>query len=65
LPAFLAYFGIACLTVAVLAISISRIPFGIGSTFAIIISVSFWLLVAKAGFAVLSVVLHSPFPSNP
>ena len=65
MPAFLAYFGIACMAVVVLAFSISRIPFGVGSTFTLLIVVGFWLLVYKAGFFVLSVVLHFPFASNP
>jgi hypothetical protein len=53
------------MAVVVLAFSISRLPFGIGSTFNTLIATGFWLLVYKAVLVVLSTIFHSPFLSNP
>jgi hypothetical protein len=56
-PIFLGYFGVACLALVLVTLSISRIPFGIGDLFSKIIYTTFWLLV----FRLLVAILHSPF----
>ena len=61
MPGFLVYFAIAVLAVAVICISITRMPLGIGWTMSAILSAAAWVMLLEGLWFVATLAIESPF----
>jgi len=64
-PIFIFYVVSTVLVVSFVAVCITRLPFGFGWYFGQVMLAGAALLAGKLVMALLSIVLHSPFISNP